>query len=92
LDEEDSISKHDSDYEAAVSKSTDVSEEIKNLLAIVTENYKLSYIEVRDFQQLREAPLNTLTLQKIKRLIKYGRERVKKETPHLFRPANHRSD
>lgn len=84
---EDLISQHDSDWNEMVSKSTDVSEEIKRLLGNITNGYTLTYKEVRDSQLLREAPLNTLTLEKVKRLIKYGRERVRKESPHLLKPT-----
>lgn len=52
----------DSDWEDRLSKSTDVSDEIKRLLEHITENYKLTYRDIRDSQHLREAPLNTLTL------------------------------
>jgi hypothetical protein len=55
-----------------------VSDEIKKLIENITNGYELTYKELRDSQHLREAPLNTLTLEKIKRLIKYGRERRKK--------------
>jgi len=67
-----------SDWEEVESKSNDVSDEVKKLIEELTKGYTLKFTDVRDKQELRESPLNTLTLEMIKRLIRNGRDRVRR--------------
>ncbi len=55
-----------------------MAEEIKKLIEELTKGYTLKFTDIRDKQELRESPLNTLTLEMIKRLIKNGRDRARR--------------
>ncbi len=55
-----------------------MSDEVKRLIEEVTKGYTLKFTDVRDMQELRESPLNTLSLDMIKRLIRNGRDRARR--------------
>ena len=47
---------------------------VKDQIAKLTENFKLGYKAIKDSQMLREAPLNSVTIDRIKVLVKNGRQ------------------
>ncbi len=67
-----------SDWEEVESKSTDVPDEVKRLIEEITKGYTLKYSDVKEKQELRQSPLNTLTLDMIKRIIRNGRYRSRR--------------
>ena len=46
---------------------------VKDQIVKLTDNFKLAYRDIRQSQMLREAPLNLVTIERIKVLIKNGR-------------------
>ena len=46
---------------------------VKEQIVKLTENFKLGFRAIKDSQLLREAPLNSVTIERIKVLIKNGR-------------------
>lgn len=46
---------------------------VKDQIVKLTDNFKLAYRDIRQSQMLREAPLNLVTIDRIKVLIKNGR-------------------
>lgn len=44
-----------------------------NQIVKLTDNFRLAYKEIKESQMLREPPLNGLTIEKIRILIKNGR-------------------
>ena len=46
---------------------------VKDQIVKLTDNFKLAYMDIRQSQMLREAPLNLVTIDRIKVLIKNGR-------------------
>ena len=73
----------ESEFEVSETKKTQVSEIIKQAIATMTNNFALTFFQIKSRAELKEEPLCSIPLKSIQQVIRNGRERLRRAAEHV---------